>query len=163
MSMSETPTQAEVRRCPTWMRATLIGSLALNLLVAGVIGGNIIAHGGHMDRGPGGGDVAIGAMTEALSREDRRALRQGFMEKLPGPRAFRDEQAGDTKALIALLRADQWNAAAAQAVFSGMSARLTKGLQVGQTLLLERFAAMTPAQRRAYADRLVDATDRPEH
>lgn len=139
-------------RCPRWLRIALGLSLALNLLVLGLVGGSLAAYRKSGMRPPG--DMAIGAYTEALSRDDRRALRRAFLAERATFEARRDQFEDDAEDLLDALRADAWDEAAVAAIFARQQARASEGLDAGQALLLERFRGMDPAARRAYADRL---------
>ena len=66
------------KRAGRWTRWALIISLALNLIVIGAVVGTVLRHGseGHRDAhgDKHGHDMAGGPLTQALSREDRRAI-----------------------------------------------------------------------------------------
>ena len=69
------PASPVEKRLKRW-RAAFYASLAVNLLVLGVVGGAIL-------KGPPprmqGGDPGLGAYAEALDEADRKALRQAFL------------------------------------------------------------------------------------
>lgn len=149
-SVPPVPSPAAV---PRWMRYALVVSLAANLLVLGVVAGAVIRH----DRdGPRGmiADVGFGPYTEALSREDRKALRDAFIARAPDFRAMRAEAQADMATLIAALRAADWDEAAVKTTLAKQRDRTVSRISLGQDLLLERLSAMTPDARRALADRL---------
>lgn len=143
---------------PRWMRLALIVSLAVNLAVAGLVGGTFLAHRGDRAQGRDGPDISIGALPQALGREDRQALRAVVLAHRKERRAAAAE---DVKALSAALRADPFNQASVEAVFDRQVARMSDGLRRGQQIMAQRFAAMTPAERRAVADRLEAAAANP--
>lgn len=140
---------------PRWMRLALVASLAVNLAVAGLVGGAFLAHrgapGGDRAEARDGPDISIGAMTQALSRDDRRALRDAVMADRQARRAAAVE---DLRVLATVLRADPFDPGAVQAVFDRQVARLSDGLQSGQQVMAQRFTAMTPSERASMADRL---------
>ena len=70
------PVAAPPARGPRWMRIALAVSLALNLAVAGVVAGAILRDGNPRTRQ----DFGLGPLSEALTREDRRALREAFLQ-----------------------------------------------------------------------------------
>jgi uncharacterized membrane protein len=145
------PAAPEPVGAPRWMRLALVASLAVNLAVAGLVGGAVLSH--RKDRADrrDGIDMSIGALPQALSREDRAALR----DVMHARRAERRAAAiADMTALAAALRADPYDASAVQAVFDRQVGRLSEGLQSGQVVMAQRFIAMTPAERAAVADRL---------
>ena len=69
------------------VRIALAVSVALNLAVVGVVAGAALKHGGsghEMER-----DSGFGPFSEALSREDRRALRGQILQRAPELRSVR--------------------------------------------------------------------------
>ena len=130
-------------------------SLALNLAVVGMVAGAMLRDGSVM-RGAMVRDLGFGPFTEALSREDRRALRQALFERAPEIRQARQQRQEDLQALVAILRAEPFDAAALAAAMAEQEARMVGQLRLGQTVLQERIAAMTPEARRGFAERLED-------
>ncbi|MBM3615742.1 MAG: periplasmic heavy metal sensor [Alphaproteobacteria bacterium] len=130
-------------------------SLALNLAVVGMVAGAMLRDGPGM-RGAMVRDLGFGPFTEALSREDRRALRQALFERAPEIRQARQQRQEDLQALVAILRAEPFDAAALAAAMAEQEARMVGQLRLGQTILQERIAAMTPEARRGFAERLED-------
>lgn len=146
------PPAAPARAAGRGVRVALAVSVALNLLVAGLVAGAVLRDGGPRDRMVR--DLDIGPFTEALSPEDRAALRRDFMDRMPGLRAMRAEMRGDLAALLRVLRVEPFDRAAAAAVLAHHGERVRVRTELGQELLLDRFAAMSPAAREAFADRL---------
>ncbi len=140
-------------RCPRWVRIALVLSLAFNLLLVGLIGGSVLAYRKWGMRPPAG-DIVIGAMTDALSRDDRRALRRAFLAERAGFEDRRDRIEDDTEDLVEALREEPWDEGKVTEIFARQQARTSDGLEAGQSLLLDRFRSMGTAERRAYADRL---------
>lgn len=130
-------------------------SLALNLAVVGMVAGAMLRDGPGM-RGAMVRDLGFGPFTEALSREDRQALRQALFERAPEIRQARQQRQEDLQALVAILRAEPFDAAALAAAMAEQEARMVGQLRLGQTVLQERIAAMTPEARRGFAERLED-------
>jgi uncharacterized membrane protein len=128
-------------------------SLMLNLAVAGVVAGAALNQ-----RAPGRADVVrdlgFGPFTEALSDEDRTALRRSFLREVPDFRDMRRTMRTDLVDMLAVLRAEPFDPAALESVFARQNARMSERLALGQRLLFDRVAAMTPAARAAFADRL---------
>ena len=129
-------------------------SLALNLAVAG------LAVGAWLRGGPGHGmprDLGFGPFTEALSPEDHHALKEAIRADLPAFKAEREAAKAEFDTLLAALRADPFDLAAVNTAMSSIVARNAGRLAKGQELLSDRIAAMAPADRLAFADRLEDA------
>ncbi len=144
-------------RAPRWMRWLLIGSLTANLLVIGTVAGALFD--GDGPRGPRGGitDIGYGPFTEALSREDKAALRDAFVARVPNFRSERRQDRRDAVALLAQLRAPTLDETALRATFSAQRARIAARVDVGQDLLIARIVAMSPEERAAFAARLAKA------
>ncbi len=141
-----------------WVRVLLGVSLALNLLVLGLIGGAMLRFGG-----PDGMRTpprSVGAaMFRELPRADRRALRTGAGET-HDQRHVRLK--ADAKALGAALRATPFDAAAMATLLEG-HAKTRADFHISlQRAWLDRIATMSDAERYAYADRLERALNRPK-
>lgn len=150
----QTPAPAP-RRGPSrlWKIAFAV-SVGLNLAVAGVIGGALLRHGGPVGAMAAAGESGFGLLAEAFDDDDRRALRREFIDRRPDLRAIRRERAEDARRLLGALRAEPFDPAALQKVLQDSSARTADRLAEGQGLLLQRIAAMSGAERAAFADRL---------
>ncbi len=152
-----TPPHTPPRR---WMRWALGVSLALNLAVAGVVVGAVIRHDGPVPRDRMVRDLGFGPFSDALSDADRKALRRAFFEQTPDFRKSREEIRADIASLLAVLRAEPFDASTLQDVISRQTARITDRQALGRTLILNRIQTMTPQERAAFADRLEEALSR---
>lgn len=136
---------------PRWMKILLVVSLALNLLVVGMVAGFAIKGGPKWHDGPPGG---AGAMHRALSEADRVELKQRmireFRSEKGGRAAFRQEMDG----LVTLLRAETFDAAAAAERMARLRDVFDGRVASAQGLLVDYWGEMSPADRAAYADRL---------
>lgn len=135
------------------MKIALILSLTLNLLILGMMGGAMLAHGGRDDPRRVR-DVGFGPYTEALSGEDRKALREAFVKAAPDFRAGREEARADVARLATAIRAEPYDRAAVEAVMASQVARIEERLQLGRGLILDRLDAMGPEARAALAGRI---------
>lgn len=133
-----------------WVRVLLGVSLALNLLVLGLIGGAMLRFGG--PDGMRAPPRSVGAaLFRELPREDRRALRAGAGES-HDQRHVRLK--ADAKALGAALRATPFDAGAMEALLEGHAKTRAESHMSLQRAWLDRVIAMSNAERQAYADRL---------
>ncbi len=134
-------------------KIALILSLTVNLLVFGIVGGSIFAHGWrddpHRVR-----DVGVGPFTDALTPEDRKALRDAFVKAVPDFRERRAAARADIERLAEAIRADPFDRASVAAVMDVQGNRIEERIQLGRNLLLDRLEAMGPEARAALADRL---------
>jgi uncharacterized membrane protein len=149
--MSDAANKTVAQRPGRRVKIALALSLALNLVIAGVVGGAMLRDG--PPKG-GGRDFGLGPLSEALSREDRKALRQAFVERHPDIRGERREMQADFAALVVALRADPFDPAALDAALGAIAARNQALLDTGRDLVAERLKAMSQEERAAFAERL---------
>lgn len=135
------------------LRIALALSVALNLAVVGMVAGAIFRDGPSM-RDAMVRDLGFGPYSEALSPEDRKAMRKALFARAPEIRDTRRLMLEDSRALLALLRADPFDAAGLTARMDGQHARLANQLRLGQDVLQEFILTMSPEARRSFADRL---------
>lgn len=158
--MTETGTQpapaGPMRRS---LRYVLIGSLAFNLLVLGILGGAIL-HGPEGFRPPRGVDLALGPIVEALAPEDRQAIRADLRGRDALQLHPRQERDALITALLVALRAQTYDPDAVAAALAVPRARAVAVQQAAQQALLARISAMTPGSRLAFADRLAEGLGR---
>ena len=139
-----------------WKTWALIVSLAVNVFVAATVIGAGVRHHWHPPR-VDVRDVGFGPFTDALSREDRAALRDAFIAAAPDFRDRRREAAEDFSRLAEALRTDPWNPAEVEQVLSRQGQRASERFDLGRRLFLERLGGMSPAARSALADRIESA------
>jgi uncharacterized membrane protein len=134
------------------VKIVLAISVALNLAVAGLVLGAWAS-----DHGPRKGmprDLGFGPFSEALSPEDRRALRKAFMDQAPDFRTTREAARAEFVTLLATLRATPFDPAALTAALTAIETRNANRLDLGRTLIEARLVQMSEADRLAFADRL---------
>lgn len=137
-----------------WLGAALFVSLAVNLLVAGVVIGAVWGRGAQPMQRTVQLDVGLGAYTLALAEADRAALRERWRREGADPRRLRAERQAEAQALAAALRAEPFDAGAVEALFEAQGARVAAHHAQARQLLAERLLTMEAADRRAYAERL---------
>lgn len=153
-------------RAPGWMKALLALSLALNLAVAGVVGGIALRRAADPPaaaqwRAGAEAGVSLRHVLAALPDDDRRALRADWRNRMRD--AAVDGSAprrADGAAVLALLRAEDLDAEALHAALEAPQAQARAAGQAATALLVQRIAAMAPGERAAYADRLAERLDR---
>lgn len=151
------PNTSEIKR-PRLLRGLLIGSVTLNLLIVGVVGGSL--YGLKQHGGPTGSERFGAPFVRALSFDDKRAVgravRQAFREAEVDRKA--DRELFDEA--LRQLRQTPFDPAALQvtAVAIDQASEARRGL--GRAVFLARIADMDDATRRAYADRLEDILTR---
>jgi uncharacterized membrane protein len=144
------PSPATNRR----LKIALAVSVALNLAIAGLIGG-IALHGG-----PGGrGDMMVrdfgfGTFDGALRPEDKEALRKSIQGKLGDIRAARQQMQADGTAILAALRAEPFDKAVLAATLAQQSLHFNDRLKFGSQVISDFLLGLSPEERVAFADRL---------
>ncbi len=140
---------------PRWVRVLLVCSLVLNLIVIGAVAGMAIGHWfGDPRRPPDMPDLGFGPFTDALSREDRQELKRNLARRVPDIRRMRTDLAADLAAVSDTLRRDPFDAGALRQVLEQMRGRFQSRMDIGVDLLIGRLSSMSPADRKAFADRL---------
>ncbi|MEL6607811.1 MAG: periplasmic heavy metal sensor [Pseudomonadota bacterium] len=135
------------------LKAVLFVSLALNLLVAGLVGGAILrGDDARTDRRPPPASAfGVGSIVQALPDTDRRALGREMMQELRRNGLSRRELDRQTARLVAALRADPFDAAAAEAALDAQVSEAWRRLGIAKTLFVTRITAMDADQRAALA------------
>lgn len=144
------PSAPRTRR---WVRATLIASLALNLMILGVIGGAVLGNWGGPSRATPG-EAAYGPYARALSDEDRAALRLEMRAAAPRLRENRTVVRQGFRDLLDALRAEPYAPSRVAAILEAQETRVRDHGQIWRGLMLQRLDTMTPEDRAAFADRL---------
>jgi len=157
--MTETPSpdSAPDRRGRRGLSLALGLSVVLNLLLLGLIAGGLAR--GHAGRF-GGPDAGLGPLASALTADDRKAMRDGFMRMGQNWRTYRAAAAEDARSLAAIIAAEPFDRAAAQAVLDRQTQSVGQRMQASQSLLLDRISALSPPERQAFAARLLKALDK---
>lgn len=145
------PPSAAPPKTGSGLKIALAVSVALNLAVAGIVAGAWLRDGGSrgMPR-----DLSFGPFSEALSPEDRRALRKSLLDRAPGFRDARKAAQAEFADLLGALRADPFDPAAVQSALVAIEARNAGRLELGRSLIEARITQMSAADRLAFADRL---------
>jgi uncharacterized membrane protein len=134
-------------------RIVLVISLGLNLAIIGTIGGFAVSHAMHGGL-RGARELGFGPFSAALSPADRKAMFDSFRSQNTNFLAQRQAMRADFDTLLSALKATPYDSTAVEAVMTRQKARTDARLALGQKLLMERIAAMSPADRAAFADRL---------
>ena len=151
MTMPSTPTPPRRR----WVGPVLILSLALNLLVVGIVVGAFARSG---DRHSGPARSLIGEpFVRALDRDDRRAFLREMAGNRDSLRANRTDLRARLEALLTTIAADEFDRDAVAMILAEQRQLAVRRQDIGETLLLDRLETMSAGERRAYAERLEQA------
>ncbi len=156
----DSPEQKTSPRMRPWLRVVFGLSLALNLMVVGVVVGSQLKWGGVKERGSGARLEQMGGpLTRALSHSDRheigREMRRAFGKAQNG----QSEKRAALEALVTDLRADRFDREVIAGHLARQRAFLNERMAFGQGLLLERIEKMSVKERAAFADRLQNRLD----
>lgn len=135
------------------LRGVLIGSLALNLAVVGIVAG--AAFSGRYGGGPPRGfNFDLGPIARALSPADRKMVR----DHLRNNRELRElrsaDRAADQQAMVVALRNTPFDIVDLEQALASQRNRGKALEQAATAALLDQIAAMSPVDRAAFADRL---------
>lgn len=143
------------RRSPLWLRLLLFGSLAVNLLIAGLVLGAMSFRGDDDRRHlRGARDIAPIPFIFAMEQEDRRAVIDRFRAASRDHRPSRGETRERLGMFLETLRAEEFDVATVEALLEGERSRGRARQEAGQAVMVEYFQSLTTDERRAYADRL---------
>jgi uncharacterized membrane protein len=155
--MSDAP-EPKTRKSGIWLRVVLFSSLAINLLIIGMVAGALL-RGGPGPQGRPRADVPFfdlgnGPIGRALSGESRQQIGRGMAAREPDLRANREEIRAQYGELIRALRKDPFDPALVERIITAQQRKLLARQDIGKNLLVARVAQMTPEQRAEYATRL---------
>lgn len=140
-------------KTPLWMRVTLFISVAMNLLVVGAVAGFFVT--GGPDKRYDRTRTDMGTLfMRALGDEDRRALRRDFEAGLQRDGREHGAFLTEFEATLEILRATPFDRDAFLASVADQSRGRAEREEMGREVLVSRIAAMTDAERAAYADRI---------
>ncbi|WP_293577185.1 periplasmic heavy metal sensor [Phaeobacter sp.] len=134
-----------------WLRWVLIGSLAFNLIVVGVVVGALWRFSGHGGSGFRA-QAPLGALIfRDLDRETRKALRQ---QAEAGHDSYHARRAAEGMRVLQLLRQEPFDSAPLVQVLAEHSEQRHGFHRSVQVAWLQQIEAMSPQERAAYADDL---------
>lgn len=143
---------------PRW-RVVLICSLALNLVVAGILIGAAFDR-----RGSGGGEMRaagpLAPLVRALPPEDRQAVIEALRRDRPAHDRPPHDRIPTAAPLLGAIRAEPFDPAAVRQALQDQRRRGEARLSAAEAALATRLAGMAPAARAAYADALEEQLGR---
>ena len=140
------------------VRVLLFASLALNLAVVGLVLGFVLR--APFDGPPPRPDRVGGALTFALSDEDRHEIGRRVFRELRADGRDRRSRRADYDRILTALRADPYDARAVQDLLEAQRQDAARFQAAGQRALLAHIDGMSPEARRAFADRLEEGLER---
>ncbi len=154
VDMSDTKPKTGFR----WMRLLLFVSLAINLLIVGVVAGAVWrggpGHSGTRGDVPSIYTMNYGPFGRALSPKDRRDLGRLVAERKPFLQENRRDIRTQYIALIEALRTEPFDPEIIDKILSEQRVSLLARQDVDKDVLLRRLAEMTVEERATYTKRL---------
>lgn len=139
------------------VRILLIVSLALNLVIIGLVGGAFLGHGGKDKRSHMSFDGPGSPIVRALSREDRRAMGRSIREAYRAQVSDRGADTARYQALVSALAADPYDPEAVKLAREMLDEANWGRRQIAHDIWLKNVDAMSIEQRQDYADRIREA------
>jgi len=139
------------RRRRNWLRIALVLSLAVNLGVGGMVAGAVLRRGvpARVEC-----DAGLGPIADAMTRIDRRALREALVARYQELGAGRAALRADYDVLLQSLRAEPFDPAAVDAALAALATRNADRLSGARAILADYITGLAPEARAALADRL---------
>jgi hypothetical protein len=141
-----------------WLKLVLFTSLAINLLIVGMMAGAVLRG------GPGDSrtephrsairDLGLGPFGLALSSESRRDIGSAIAGKGDELRQNRQEIRVQIDTLLTVLRQTPYQPETVREILTVQQHRLFQRQDIGRELLLSNLEEMGPVARAEYADRL---------
>ncbi len=149
-------------RSPLWMRITLAVSLALNLLVVGVIAGAFIAGLDKRTSRPSGGtpevrmmrEMGFGPFLNAFNADQNRELGRLIRQEVGSLAMNRDALRQELATMVSTLRSTPYDHAAFSAVMERQRQRMNARTEAALSVVLKAIGEASDADRIAFADRL---------
>jgi uncharacterized membrane protein len=131
----------------------LIGSLAVNFIVAGLMVGATVGNKRSGDRPPREGDI-LGAYTQALTGQERREIGKSIRDhhRAQGEKPLRPREV--LQQMLAALKAEPFDPEAVRTLIDEQSETAFARRKVAQELWLQHITDMSPKERAAYAVRI---------
>ncbi len=142
--------QNEAQGTKRGLKWLLIGSLALNMVLIGLIGGA----GLKSRQGSARMDVGIGPITQFLTPDDRKAIGKSLRGRNDGRGPNRRDDKAFSEALVNALRADPFDRGAAEAAISQRRERGRNAGELVEAAFLDRLAEMSLDAREILAKRI---------
>jgi len=151
MSEQTTP---QAKGTPRWIKIALIVSLAVNLGIAGVIGGAVLrAHDAMRNNIEAPEGVAM--LARAMPAQHQRALRHDMRMRRGELRPDREELRSLRNRFVVALRAEPFDIDAVNGVFADQREMLSNMTAAGHDSVIEQIRKMSPQDREKYIRRLL--------
>ena len=142
-----------------WVKVALIVSVAVNLGIAGVIGGAAL-RAPEIQRNNIQAPEGVAMLARAMPPTHQRELRKGLRDHRDDLRPDREELRNLRDRFVDALRAEPFDIDAVNAVFAEQRVMLSNITAAGHDSVIEQIEKMSPQDREKYIRRLL-GNDRP--
>ncbi|MCK4862410.1 MAG: periplasmic heavy metal sensor [Rhodobacteraceae bacterium] len=151
MSEQTTP---QVKGTPRWIKVALIVSVAVNLGIAGVIGGAVLRapeiHRNNLEAPEG-----VAMLARAMPAAHQRELREDLRDRRGDLQPDREELRSLRDRFVVALRAEPFDLDAVNAVFADQRVMLSNLTAAGHDSVIEQIEKMSLRDREMYIRRLL--------
>ncbi|MEM6384959.1 MAG: periplasmic heavy metal sensor [Pseudomonadota bacterium] len=141
-----------------WLMPALFVSVAVNLLIAGLVAGAFLSPDGPRHKNGENQRAIRGVLGEpffqALPKQERAAMVMQMIGNRDEFRRGREELRTGVENFLNALRAETFDRTAAERLLNEQRRAANQRQDLGEVLLLDRLEAMSAAERSAYADAL---------
>ncbi len=136
------------------VKIILVVSLAINLLIAGMMGGMMYRANGipHMDTHLR--DVGFKVLVNALTRKDRFMMGRALREKFGNRDARLSLARLKINELVKVLQASDFDGNKVETILRSNALNIVPRQEAGVRMLIDRLKSMTAKERQTYVDRL---------
>lgn len=138
-------------------RIVLVGSLALNLLTVGIIGGSVLRGGGSTPRGY---DFQLGPLSAGLDLEDRRKISERIRRDVGRAGYNRAQRRAALEAMIDAVEAQPFDSEALTGIIAEQQSRTDGARAAALESFVTHLSEMTAEQRAIFAQNLRQALKR---
>ncbi len=147
------------KRTATWVKIVLAVSIALNLAVAGIVGGAMLRD--HNPQAPSAEGVSI--LARAMPFKFQTQLRGAMRDRRAEFRADREAMRTLRANLIEALQAEPFEISAVETVLSNQRALTANLVVAGHSEVIAQIAAMDREDRARYVENLQKPPHRPHY
>ncbi len=143
-------------KTPRWIKLTLFFSLAVNLLIVGIVAGHLLRGGGDPDRRGSAFFSGAGPFLAAMDRGDRRAFLRSLRDEV-GHRGLdpRGRKAA-IREMAAVIGAEPFDAAALSAELERQLSTVAELTAAAQAAFVAWVSELSPEDRAQFAERLAE-------
>ncbi|WP_299349957.1 periplasmic heavy metal sensor [uncultured Shimia sp.] len=154
----DTKTKPGMKR---WLRVVFTLSLALNLVIVGLIGGAALKF-GRSGPPPHVMDRMSMPILGALEHQDRREIGRNIRKAYRNDGKSAKPETASYETLIAVLEAEPLDVEALRVANQGLTDRVSQRMRIAQEAWLDYVQTMTPEARVAYAARMREMVKDPK-